>query len=173
MQSHNLLSSSYRLTCALALLTAVGACTSSVTAPPRHPPGGFDLRGLEAFGEPQHAARVASAPADLTAYLKPVTVAQESAKTNRPAPKLAKEQHIARANAPAVAKPSRDPSTTIPAAAITLNEPLASDADAARYSARDREAKKQKAFRGGDALVITSGTVVLILLVVLLILLLT
>jgi len=160
-------------------IAATGGC-GATTLPTVRAPIGLALAanrtldrpgtGVEAFGLPQHAHAVASATPDVAPYLQGTA---SVARTRGPSATVSAKASVADAavarkdvSVPTFAKPQVAP----PAAAPIASTQVAVEQ---RYAARDGVAQQQKEFRGGDAIVITAGTVVLVLLILLLVLLLT
>lgn len=155
----------------------VSACSASIAHRPPPVTRGLDLAQawpsgaphaqLEGFGAPQQGRLASSDPVDISAYLAPKHAVVADAKPLR---QRAKPQTSVRVIAAEPAAPVVTIVPPLPDSSITLTE---ESADEGRYTARDQQAQKQKEFRGGDAIVITTGTIVLVLLILLLVLIFT
>lgn len=172
----------------LALCACLGAafgCSSSqaVRAPvDARAAGGLDVRPAStlvpsdlAFGRDVALASRGerSSTADIDAYLKP----QPTAPARKPAPKAPEPGKPALPARPAIAlapaaenraETEQTADQPVLVAANTLG-----GGDAERYAQREQRSRDIQGYRGGDAIVITSGTLIVVLLIVLLVVLLT
>ena len=168
---------------ALCLSFGLTACASSMaTTSPEDPRGLIDLNarmpvGQSPYGSPygvQTAARVRPSAPDIGEFLKP------------DAPKPATEpmvvaRAVPRTKAPVaeIAPPPFEPVVNLEPnqeqllAMASEPPPPASGDDTSRYADREAQNQNLEQFRGGDAIVITTGTLLVILLIVILVLLLT
>jgi hypothetical protein len=181
-QNLNLRAPGAPLACLLMMVVlAVGCSSQSVRGPvDARAAGGLDARsgrtlvpGDLAFGrDVALASRSEQAPgADIDAYLKPqpAAPARIPARTRMPAPAapvLPPPPAIALAPESAAQTEQTAPQPLL--AANTL-----SGGDLERYAQREQRSRDVQGYRGGDAIVITSGALIVALLIVLLIVLLT
>jgi len=140
-------------------------------------PAGDSPYGI-AYGAPTRANVRPNTP-DLDAFLKP-EFAEKTARMAAPvqvaelesnrAPRDVQAPRLARASAPLP-----EPVLAAPAPLLAMAQAPAPtpDDDSSRYAQREAQNQNLEQFRGGDAIVITTGTLIVVLLIVILILLLT
>lgn len=132
-----------------------------------------------AYGAPQ-GERVRPGAPDVDAYLKPAPSEPALARMPAPVPKAidrgrpAHEVAAVAALEPAPFEPVVDlEPNQEQLLALAAEPPPPASGDETRYADREAQSQSLKQFRGGDAIVITSGTLIIILLIVILVLLLT
>jgi len=158
------------------------ACASSMSnTRPEDPRGLIDLNARiptgdspygVAYGTPQ-PGRVQPMAANIDAYLKPQPAAERMV-VARAIP-LRKDAPVAKvAPAPVAFEPviNLEPNQE-QLLAMADAPPVPTNDDTSSYAEREAQNQNLEKFRGGDAIVITSGALIVVLLVVILILLLT